>query len=200
MGMYDDVVAAINKLNTAYNRRFGGKPATLPTKDTLMTASWYNANNGSTFAKMVEYKTVPWKNVEKGQSILTDHLIRIRQVATDIEEYARCKSCVDTCSTACTGSCVTICYGCTNGCSGGCGSSCDGSKSSYGCVGCFVWCSGCSGACEGCSGGCRGGCARDCGGGCGSKCRGGCLGNCKTSCYSSCTSGCSYSSRIGAVV
>lgn len=196
--MYDDVVAAINMLNTAYNRRFGGNPATVPTRNTLMTAAWYNNNRSIT--NIVEYRITPWKDVGVGEAILYDHLRRIRQVATDIEEYARCKSCIVTCSTACDRTCVNGCSGCTGGCSGGCGSSCDGSKSGYGCAGCFVWCSGCSGACEGCSGGCRGGCARDCGGGCISKCRSSCGGDCRAFCYMSCTSGCSNSARIGAVI
>ena len=198
MGMYDDVVAAINLLNTAYNRRFGGKPATLPTKGTLMTAAWYN--NNRSLANIVEYRITPWKDVGVGQTILTDHLKRIQQVAADMRDNAKCVSCANTCSTTCTGTCVNGCIGCTGGCSGGCGSSCDGSKSSYGCAGCFVWCSGCSGACEGCSGGCRGGCARDCGGGCRSNCRSSCGGDCRTGCSSSCTSGCSNSARVGAVI
>lgn len=200
MGMHDDVVAAINILNTAYNRRFGGNPATAPTRNTLMTAAWYNANNGSKFAKRVEYKTAPWKTVKSGQAILTDHLKRIQQVAADMRDNAKCESCSNTCSTVCTGTCVNGCSGCTGGCSGGCGSSCDGSKSHYNCSGCFTWCSGCSGACEGCSGGCRGGCARDCGGGCRSNCRSSCGGDCRNTCSNGCTSRCSNSARIGAVI
>ena len=200
MGMYDDVVAAINKLNTAYNRRFGGKPATAPTRDTLMTAAWYNANNGSKFAKRIQYLSAPYKTVSSGDKVLREHLSRLQQVADDLNDNVRCENCSNTCSTVCTGTCVNGCSGCTAGCSGGCGSSCDGSKSHYGCSGCFTWCSGCYGACQGCSGGCRGGCARDCGGGCNSRCRSSCGGDCRNTCSNGCTSGCSNSARIGAVI
>ena len=198
MGMYNDIYNVINYLNIRHSIRFGWRPASAPTRNTPMTAAWYN--NNRSIANIIEYRTTPWKDVGVGQTILMDHLRRIQQISIDIGDNARCRSCANTCFIACTGTCVNRCSGCTGGCSGGCGSSCDGSKSNYGCAGCFVWCSGCSGACEGCSGGCRGGCARDCGGGCRSKCRSSCGGDCRNTCSNGCTSGCSNSARIGAVI
>lgn len=200
MGMLDDMLQAIDTINTQYQRRFGGTPAAPPSMGDTLDHAWHNANNGETFPIKVEYAVPPWQTVERGQQVLAEHLARIRQVGDDLRDNARCEACHNTCSTTCTSSCVNGCSGCTGGCSGGCGSNCDGSQSHYNCSGCFTWCSGCSGACQGCEGGCRGGCARDCGGGCSNKCRSGCTGDCRNGCSASCTSDCSNSARMGAVL
>lgn len=120
MGMYDDVVAAINMLNTAYNRRFGGKPATAPTRNTLMTADWYNANNGSTFAIRTRYSSAPYKTVKSGDTVLMEHLSRLQQVAQDMHDNMVCESCQNSCLGSCTGTCTGGCYGTGyGGCVGG---------------------------------------------------------------------------------
>lgn len=202
MGMYDDVVAAINLLNTAYNRRFGGNPATAPTRNTAITAAWYNANNGSTFAKKTRYSSSPYKNVSSGDVILREHLSRLQQVAQDIEDNRACESCANSCLGSCSGTCTGGCSGTGyGGCVGdGCAAGCSGCTNN--CSGSPAWCS-CGSGCYGCSGDCRNACSAcsGCSGGCVgcTGCASGCGSTCYSGCSQSCTSGCSNSARIGGI-
>lgn len=202
MGMYDDVVAAINKLNTAYNRRFGGNPATAPTRNTLMTAAWYNANNGSKFAIRTRYSSAPYKTVKSGDTVLMEHLSRLQQVAQDMHDNRVCESCQNSCLGSCTGTCTGGCSGTGyGGCVGdGCAAGCNGCTNN--CSGSPAWCS-CGSGCYGCSGACRNACSAcsGCSGGCVgcSGCASGCGSTCYSGCAQSCTSGCSNSARIGGV-
>ena len=202
MGMHDDVVAAVNMLNTAYNRSFGGNPATVPTRDTLMTAAWYNANNGSKFAKRIQYLSAPYKTVSSGDKVLREHLSRLQQVAQDLQDNRTCESCANSCLGSCSGTCTGGCSGTGYGrCVGdGCAAGCNGCTNN--CSGSPAWCS-CGSGCYGCSGGCRNACSAcsGCSGGCVgcSGCANSCSSTCYSGCTSSCTSGCSNSARIGSV-
>lgn len=202
MGMHDDIVAAITMLNNAYDRRFSGRPAAAPVKNTILKASWYNKNNGSSFEVQTRYSIAPFLSVDSGELVLKEHLSRLQQVAQDVEDNLACTSCANSCLGSCTGTC-------TGGCSGTGYGGCVGDGCASGCLGCTnncsgspAWCS-CGSGCYGCSGECRNACSAcsGCSGGCVgcTGCANGCGSTCYNGCAHSCTSGCSNSARIGGV-
>lgn len=152
---------------------------TEPKAKLYFDSSFYQV--GSSLEKVAFYKSTSVSSLSA--NILAEHYQKVRQVADDSANGARCVGCATECAQTCSYNCYTDCAAsCTSNCSFSCGSACS---------------SGCATACAGgCAGACSGGnCGSNCSGStCGSSCTTSCGGVCTTACGSSCgncTSQCS---------
>jgi len=188
---------------TVYYKKNGhiiGTSIVEPNLTWYFDSSFYQLN--SSLNKVSFYSLSSASNI--GSVVLTEFLNKVRQIADDSANGARCTGCSTTCSKTCSLACSTEC---SATCTGDCYNSTCGAQCTVACAAlCDASCgNGCIGVCGAgtCSGGCRfnctgGACVLACTGsdGCGNSCQGickGCIGPCASTCKASCANGCSGS-------
>lgn len=180
---------------------------TTPKKILYFNSCFYEV--GASLEKVAFYKATGVTSISI--NILAQHYEKVRQVANDSANMARCVgcssdcastcayNCYDECTSLCTMSCTEDCGascqgGCSGACSGGnCGSSCSGSTCGSSCyTTCGTACTtACGSACGNCTSTCGSSCGKSsCSGGCANGCTGGCSSGCSANCGNSCSGVC----------